>query len=129
MYRPKHRRLILLGLVLLACGALLLLGRQWTSGPDPVPVRATISPKQLLERQPDRVEQPTIEAAPPSSPTPTGFRGHIIDAITRQPVKEFEVQLIRIRRDAYTEDEPITRSFKSATSRFTSRDVSTRTRR
>src|ERR1700682_4349305 len=124
MDRPKHRRLILLGLVLLACGALLLLGRQWTSVPDPVPVRPTIATRQLVEPQPDKVEPPTIEAAAPnvaappsapSSPAPTGFRGHIIDAVTRQPVKEFEVQLIHVRRDAYTEDVPITRNFKSAT--------------
>jgi 5-hydroxyisourate hydrolase-like protein (transthyretin family) len=131
MDRPKQRRLILLGLVLLACGALLLLGRQWTSVPDPVPVRPTIATRQLVEPQPDKVEPPTIEAAAPnvappsapSSPTPTGFRGHIIDAVTRQPVKEFEVQLIHVRRDAYTEDEPITRNFKSATGRFTWTDV------
>ena len=129
MDRPKHRRLIFLGLVLLACGALLLLGRQWTSVPDPVPVSASISTRQLVEPQPDKVEPPTIEAAapnvaaPPSSPTPTGFRGRVIDAVTSQPVKEFEVQLIRIRRDAHTEDEPITRSFKSATGRFTWTDV------
>jgi hypothetical protein len=123
MVRPKHRRLIILGLVLLACGALLLVGRQWTSVPDPVAVSATISTKQLVKPQPDRVEPPTIEAASRSSPTPTGFRGHIIDAVTRQPVKEFEVQLIRIRRDAHTEEEPITRSFKSATGRFIWTDV------
>jgi protocatechuate 3,4-dioxygenase beta subunit len=132
MDRPEHRRLILFGLVLLACGALLLLGRQWTSVPDPVPVSAAISTRQLVEPQPDKIEPPTIEAAVPkvasppaalSSPTPTGLRGHIIDAVTRQPVKEFEVQLIRVRRDAHTEDQPITRNFKSATGRFTWTDV------
>lgn len=132
MDRPQHRRLILLGLVLLTGGALLLLGRQWTSTPDPLPVPATISTRQPLEPQPDKVKPPTIEAvapnvaAPPSAPSSAprnGFRGHVIDAVTRQPVKEFEVQLIRVRRDAYTEDQPITRSFKSATGHFTWADV------
>jgi hypothetical protein len=132
MDRPKHRRHILLGLVLLTGGALLLLGRQWMSTLDPVPAPAAISTKQLVEPQPDKVELPTIEAAAPnvaappsapSSPTPTGFRGRVIDAVTRQPVKEFEVQLIRVRRDAHTEDQPITRKFKSATGRFTWSDV------
>ena len=123
MDRPKHRRFFLLGLVLLTCGALLLLGRQWTSVPDTLPVTAKISTKRPVEPQRDRAEPRTIEAPPPSSPTPTGFRGHIIDAVTRQPVKEFEVQLIRVRRDAYTEDQPITRNFKSATGRFTWTDV------
>ena len=130
MERPKHRRLILLGLVLLACGALLLLGRQWTSVPAPVPVGDTISTTHLVAPQPDKVEPPTVEAAAPSvaapppsssSPTPAGFRGRIVDAVTRQPVKEFEVQLIRIRQG--DEDQPITRSFKSAIGRFTWTDV------
>jgi hypothetical protein len=132
MDRPKHRRIILLGLVLLAGGTLLLLGREWTSTPDPVPALATISTKQLVEPQPDKVEPPNIEAAAPNiaapappSATPTGFRGLVIDAVTRQPVKEFEVQLIRVqvRQGAYTEDQPITRYFKSATGRFTWADV------
>jgi hypothetical protein len=134
MDRPKHRRLILLGLVLLAGGALLLLGRIWKSTPDPVPAIATISTKQLVEPQRDKVEPPTIEAAAPNvaaplsappSATPTGFRGRIIDAVTRQPVKEFEVQLIRVRREAGVsrEDQPIIQSFKSATGRFTWADV------
>ena len=129
MERPKPRRLIFLGLALLACGALLLLGRQWTSVPAPVPITATKSAKHLAEPQPEIVEPPTLEAvapnvAPPSSsPTPIGFRGRIIDAVTRQPVKEFEVQLIRVRRNESTEDQPITRNFKSATGRFTWPDV------
>jgi len=131
MDRPKHRRLILLGLVLLACGALLLLGRQWTAVPDPVPASASMSTRHVVEAQSDKVEPPTIEAAapnvaaPPSSPTPTGFRGRIIDAVTRQPVKEFDVRLARIHREAqtYNEDEPIARSFESATGRFTWTDV------
>jgi hypothetical protein len=130
MDRPKHRRLILLALVLPAGGALLLLGGEWTSTPDPAPAIATISTS--VEPQPDKVEPPTIEAAAsniaaplpaPPSTTPAGFRGRIIDAVTREPVKEFEVQLIRVRRGAYTEDQPITRNFKSATGRFTWADV------
>ena len=129
MDRPKRRRLILLGLVLLACGALLLLGREWMSVPDSAPVSATTSTTQLAEPQPDNVEPPTIEAAapnmaaPPSSPDATGFRGQIIDAVTRQPVREFEVQLIRVRREAHTEDQPVIRNFKSETGRFTWTDV------
>lgn len=129
MDRAKHRRHILLGLVFLACAAVLLLGLQWTSKPDPLSVSATISTRPLVEPRPAKVAPPTIEttapnvAAPPSSPTPTGFRGQIIDAVTRQPVKEFEVQLIRVRWDAHTEDQPIIRNFKSATGRFAWPDV------
>jgi Carboxypeptidase regulatory-like domain len=127
----KHRRPILLGFVLLV-GGILLLGRQWTSTPNPVHEPASISTRLLAQPQPEKVEAATVEAAalsasaPPSAPPPataTGFRGRIIDAVTRQPVKEFDVQLIRIRREAYTEDEPITRHFKSATGNFLWADV------
>ena len=131
MDRPKHRRLILVGFVL-AGGALLLLGRQWTSAPNAVPAAANVPSRQLVERQPEKVEPATVQAAAPSalvSPssappaTATGFRGRIIDAVTHQPVTEFEVRLIRVRREAYTEDEPITRSFESTTGRFSWADV------
>jgi hypothetical protein len=129
MDRAKHRRHILLGLVLLVSAALLLFGLQWTSIPDPVSVRATISTRQLVEPRPAKVEPPAIEtiapnvATPPSSPAPTGFSGQVIDAVSRQPVREFEVQLTRVRWDAHREDPPITRSFKSATGRFTWPDL------
>lgn len=126
-----RRPLILLGFMLLAGGVLLLLG-QWTSAPNPVPVPANMPTRQLVEPQPEKVEPATVEAAALSAPAPpsappsasaTGFRGRIIDAVTRQPVQEFEVQLIRVRWEAHTEDEPITRSFKSATGRFSWDDV------
>lgn len=132
MDRPKHRRLILLGFVLLAGGVLLLLGCQWTSAPNPVLVPANMPTRQVVEPQSEKVEPATVEAAALSAPAPssappsataTGFRGRIIDAVTRQPVKEFEVQLIRVRREVYREDEPITRSFKPATGRFSWDDV------
>ena len=132
MDRSKHRRLVLLGFVLLAGGALVLLGRNWTSTPDRVPVLRGNSTEQRVEPQPDEREEPTIETtalsfaapeSPPSSANPSGFRGRIIDAVTRQPVQEFAVQLIRLRREAYTEDSPLIRNFKSATGRFSLPDV------
>ena len=134
MDRPKHRRLIFLGLALLAGGALLLLGRQWTSTPtDSSSARADAPSPQLIGPQPDEVEPARGSctradsggATAPSSAPATGFRGRIVDAVTRQPVKEFEVQLIRIRREGYShaEDEPITRNFKSETGRFAWGDV------
>jgi Carboxypeptidase regulatory-like domain len=128
----KHRQLILLGLVLLACGALLLLGWQWTTPRDSVSISATTSKKQIVEPQPAKVEPLNIETAAPNvaaqpsapvSPTFTGFRGQVVDAVSRQPIKEFEVKFIRVRRDAHTEDEPITRNFKAADGRFTWSDV------
>ncbi|HEY7643187.1 MAG TPA: carboxypeptidase regulatory-like domain-containing protein [Steroidobacteraceae bacterium] len=132
MDRPKHRRLVFLGLVLLAGGLLLLLHRQWVAAPpSPVATSDTAPGRQLVEAHPAKVELATTGAAAsvtsalPSaaSAAATGFRGRIIDAGTRQPVQEFEVQLIRVRQEAYTEDEPITRTFKSKTGRFTWSDV------
>lgn len=133
MDRPKHRRLLLLlGFVLLAGGVLLLLGRPWTSGPNPGREPANMPTRQPVQSQPEKVEPASVEAAALSAPTrpsappsatAAGFRGRIIDAVTRQPVKEFDVQMIRIRREAYTEDEPITRHFESATGSFLWADV------
>jgi hypothetical protein len=132
MDRPKHRRLVLPGLVLLAGGAWLLLGRPWTSAPDPTPAPASMATRQLVEPQPETIKPAAVEAAALSAPaqsasppsaTATGFRGRIIDAVTRQPVKEFEVELIRLRREAPTEEAPLTKTFKSATGRFSWADV------
>src|SRR5262249_39682491 len=40
-----------------------------------------------------------------------------------KPVREFEIQLVRIRREASTEDPPVAKSFKSATGHFIWPDV------
>lgn len=127
MDRPKHRRLILLGFTLLAGAVVLLLGRQWTSAPDQLPGSADSPARQLLQPQHENVESASVAAAAPSAAAPssappsataTGFRGRIIDAVTREPVKEFAVELARFQRQVYTEDAPIVRKFKSATGRF-----------
>lgn len=132
MDRPKHRRLILLGFTLLAGAVVLLLGRQWTSAPDQLPGSADSPARQLLQPQHENVESASVAAAAPSAAAPssappsataTGFRGRIIDAVTREPVKEFAVELARFQRQVYTEDAPIVRNFKSATGRFLWADV------
>jgi len=132
MDRPKHRRLILLGSVLLVGGVLLLVGRHWTSAPDLVPAPANMPTRQVVEPEPEKVEPATVDAAALSAPAQpsappsaiaTGFHGRIIDAVTHQPVKEFEVQLIRVRREGHTEGAPISRNFKSATGSFSWTDV------
>lgn len=136
MDRPKHRRTLFLALVLLAGGALLLLGWQWTSQPERIIVQAELTPKQTVEPAPAKVEPPTVETAAPSglapprpAPTPesaSGLRGRVIDAVTRQPVQEFEVQLIRIERQGSGTnqvDKPITRTFQSKNGRFVWSDV------
>lgn len=131
MERPQHRRFLLAGFVL-AGAALLLLGRQWTSEPEPIPEAANAPGRSVVQPQAEKaaptsaasVAQETAEeSSPPTSATATGFRGRIIDAVTRQPVPEFKVQLIRVEREAYAEDPPLTRAFRSATGRFVWKDV------
>ena len=97
---------------------------------DSAHVTATTSASQLATPQPVKVEPPPpFEATAPtvapasSSPPLTGFRGQVIDAASREPVKEFEVQLVRLRKGGYTEDSPLTKNFKSATGRFTWTEV------
>jgi hypothetical protein len=133
MDRPK-RRSILAALVLLVSGALLLLGRQWTPQPEHRIVQAELPRKQSTEPQPAKVEPTRVEANAPSSPalppTPptepvTGFRGRVIDAVTRRPLPEFEVQLTPIKREGSGTSylEPIKRTFQSKSGRFTWSDV------
>jgi hypothetical protein len=135
MDRPKHRRLILLALALLAGAALLLAGQQWTSEPERIVLKADLVTRPAVGTRPDQADPPAPKAAAPSvPPTPsapatsaptTGFRGRVIDAVTRQPVPEFEVQLTPIRRQGLgtTYLEPITRTFHSNNGRFAWSDV------
>jgi hypothetical protein len=130
MDRPKHRRIILLGIALVAGGALLLLGRQGSSppGPSALPVtqpttqQSTPGIDRAVTVIPDEADISTAStAAAPRTRSITGLRGRIIDAVTRRPVQEFSVSLIRIERDGSSIrwHEPIVRKFTSDTGRFT----------
>lgn len=131
MDRSKHRWLIALG-GLLACGVLLLVGRQWVStSNEQVPAPARITATQVVEPEPD-APAPTNAEAAPTDPTPapaatTGgtFRGRVIDAVTCQPVREFEIRLTRVqdRGETYREEAPLTRTFKSSSGRFSWSDI------
>jgi hypothetical protein len=132
MDRPKHRRLILLGVVLLVGGALLLFGRQWTptttSSTPSAPTTQVDRPSEppSPEVEPARGEAAALDVAKRSAPAPpaaTGFRGRVVDAVTSESVQAFEVQLTRIRREQHTEDPSISRRFKSSTGRFVWADV------
>jgi hypothetical protein len=132
MDRPKHRWFVVFALVLLAGGALWLLGGNRAPAPPSVPAltatATATATKQVVEPKSAKVEPTATEAAAPKLELPpsgssSDLRGRIIDAITREPIKEFEVQLIRLRPEAYTEDEPITRSFATSAGRFTWTDL------
>jgi hypothetical protein len=133
MDRPKHRRIFLAALVLLAGGALVLFGRQWTSAPQQAAVPAELKAEQVAEPQAESDEAAAVEstssstpAAPPaqSRSAATGFRGRVVDAVTRQPVKEFDVELIPLQGDYFGGTEGlVSRHFASSTGRFSWADL------
>jgi hypothetical protein len=126
MDRPKHRRFILLGIALLAGGALLLLGRDWTSTPEPHALQAQAPTQQPVERIVDPGEPPPVaEATATTAPNATAaapggtFRGRAIDAVTRQPVQKFEITLAGVPEGHIVGDEPrVAKTFKSTDGRF-----------
>src|SRR4029079_5247626 len=60
----------------------------------------------------------------PSRAPATGFRGRVVDAVTRQPVKEFDVEMIPMQRDYVISDEGlVSRHFTSGTGRFSWTDL------
>jgi hypothetical protein len=123
MDRPKHRRLILLGVVLVAVGFVLLVWRPWISTTVPTPVVEKTEKPPLAEPIANHAEPPRVEAAAPAS-TPASaeggtFRGRVLDAATRQPVPEFEVQLVGVPRGHIRGNEPrVAQTFESADGRF-----------
>ncbi|HET9446434.1 MAG TPA: carboxypeptidase-like regulatory domain-containing protein [Steroidobacteraceae bacterium] len=130
MDRPKHRRFILLGIALLAGGALLMLGRQASSPLQPSTLPVELATTQQTAPEIDRAEPVIADEADNGTESATaavparsamGLRGRIIDAVTRRPVREFSVSLVRIERDGASIrwHEPIVRKFKSETGRFT----------
>jgi hypothetical protein len=120
--------------VLLAGGALLLLlGRHWASAPPQVIVQTELPAKQVADPQAESDEAAAVESASPSAPatpstpsrTPaTGFHGRVVDAVTRQPVKEFDIEMIPVQGDYIISDEGlVSRHFTSGTGRFSWTDL------
>jgi len=133
MDRPQHRRTLLVALVLLAGAALLFLGRQWKSEPERLVAEAELPQQQAPEPQASNIA-PARGAADTNAPAPpattaaapaTGFRGRVIDAVTRLPLPEFEVRLIPIRHEGMGTSylEPITKTFQSKSGRFVWSDL------
>lgn len=130
MDRQKHRLSVLIAVVLLAGGMAFALGRQWVSTPDsarepgPESSQASAGPP-LPHVGPMPVEAGssgagTAASAPTSAAAgPAAFRGRVVDAVSQQPVQEFEVHLIRVRPDTGTLAVPIGKAFRSASGRFT----------
>jgi hypothetical protein len=131
MDRPKHRRYIFLVIALLAGGALLLLGRQWSSPTESTLIKVDPVRKQPAEPTIDRAEPaPVAEATAATAPNATAaapggiFRGRVIDAVTRHPVEKFEITLAKVPQEHIVGDESrLTKTFKSTDGRFTWRQA------
>ena len=128
MDRQKHRLSVLIAVVLLAGGMAFALGRQWISTPHPASEPGPGSAPQLVERPSANGPPAPGEAgswgavadasAPSSAAGAAAFRGRVIDAVSQQPVQEFEVHLIWVRPDTGTVAQPVSKAFRSASGRF-----------
>jgi hypothetical protein len=121
----KHR-IAVFGLVLLAIGAALLFGRQWSSSPESTLIEVEPVTRQPVEPTVERAEPPPVaEATAITAPNATAaapggtFRGRAIDAVTRQPVDKFEITLVGVPEGHIVGDEPrAAKTFKSTDGRF-----------
>ena len=127
----KRRGLILLGLALLV-GSVLLVGRHWFVDTVERPIAAvapdTTAPSVETQHNEDASPRPQAAAnsrTTASAPTATtsGLRGRVIDAVTRQPIKQFDIRITRWDREADRLLEPITKTFRGETGRFTWSDL------
>lgn len=112
----RGRRLIL-GLALLAW--LIVVG--WWLRPSEAPVSAPPPAEAIVDERPLVQEpppaEPGVESVAPTSASST-FRGRVIDALTRQPVREFELAFAEWGRSARGPEPPGPRKFTTADGRF-----------
>ena len=104
---------MVLRLVVLAC----LVGIGWWMRPDEAPKTPTTAAQSTVpERPPTQkpADAASNETAPQSSgPALATFRGRVIDAATREPVREFELKLEQAQRT-----DSLTRTFRADDGRF-----------
>lgn len=112
----RGRRLSL-GLALLAC----LIAVGWWVRPGEAPVSAPLTADALDDERPLVQEappaEPEVESAAPAGASST-FRGRVIDALTRQPVREFELAFAEWGRSARGPEPPGPRKFTTTDGRF-----------
>jgi hypothetical protein len=126
-----RHRIAIFGLVLLAIGAVLLFGRQWSSTSESTHIEVEPVTKQPVEPtvdlpEPPPVAQATATTAPNATAAAPGgtFRGRVIDAVTRHAVEKFEITLAGVRQGHIVGDEPqVAKTFRSTDGRFTWRQA------
>lgn len=119
--RLVTRKRIVLGLAVIL--AIALLGRWWMRDGDPASMPARAAPQLATDSAP--IAEPSkLQAAPPvTTPSPAGgiFRGRVIDAVTRTPVREFEVQIHT--QESMRDAVPDVRPFRTTDGRFELREL------
>ncbi|WP_161816168.1 peptidase associated/transthyretin-like domain-containing protein [Steroidobacter agaridevorans] len=91
-----RRRAVLLILGLVVCLGLL---SRWVMRPAAITDTPVERPSPVITAAPPPAEPPVAEAVPPAAETPpvaaaVAFRGRVIDAVSRQPVREFELEFL-----------------------------------
>ena len=122
MDRPKHHWLILLGLALVSCGAVLL-GLQWLQPKSDDGNQPPVTTVQFPARSPAPAQSQPVAAPATEEPTGALLRGQVIDAETREPIEQFEIQLQLLQHDLEVEPPPVTRTFRSGSGRFAWQDA------
>lgn len=120
----RDRKRLVLGLALVV--TLVLLGR-WAMRPGE-PVNAPPRPESpaSIDSAPAQAQALTAsEAAPDGAPSKDDsasafgtFRGRVIDAVTREPVREFEVQFHGTQATRAGQEAPGARTFRTVDGRF-----------
>jgi hypothetical protein len=97
------------------------------AAPSSFAARYEADPAPEQEQASSAEESKSVETTrTASAPAATGgtLRGRLVDAVTRQPVKEFEVRLVRVQRGPeWREEKPLTQTFQSDIGRFAWTDV------
>src|SRR5688572_16959287 len=118
------RRRIVLGLALILC--LSLLGR-WATRPDDAgKVRPAAEDSAFIAGSPGSAPAPALAGAaadvPPATDDPISkfgtLRGRVIDAVTRAPVPEFEVEFQGTQPTKVGDEAPGARRFRAVDGRF-----------
>lgn len=129
------RRWIVAGLAFALClavGLWMTLPQDRATGSTPIVQRSSMDEQPIREHSSIAGKISADIAPAAAEPTVAGgiFRGQIIDAITRAPVREFEVKLVYRRPVLGLSREPPPQTFEAADGRFTWSDApSSATRR
>ena len=120
----RSRRSIALRLAFLAC----LVGIGWWLRPHEAPTAPAPSAQSTVPKQPPaqsrRVATASNEATPESpAPAFATFRGRVVDAATREPVREFELKFMRAQRTPADDEDPGARKFRADDGRFEWQDL------